>query len=337
MRISASSGTPPARTVALPAVGFLDSSTLPVADVTINLSSSRPTEATVSPSTLTFTSANGTTPQQVIVTGVADSVADGNQVFSIVTAPATSLDPAYNGLDAADVPGLNQDAATLPTLSIDPARVTEGTGTSVPMSFVVHLSPASTQPVAVNWQVVDGTAKGLTDIAGGELGGGVSFAPGETTKTIVIHVVGDSIPEGTETFSVRLSASSTAAIGVDTATGTIDDDDVASPCSPRPAVVMTSVRSGTEQLVVTVKAGSGTIKKISFGSAAKPLQNATVETIGPSSQIQVFGTFTPPNGVTQQSFIIRRMVPNQQVLVTLVVEDGCGEWRTFVGAGTGAF
>jgi CSLREA domain-containing protein len=61
-------------------------STLPVADVSIALSSSQPNEATVAPGLLTFASANGTTAQTVTVTGLADAVADGNQVFTIVTA-----------------------------------------------------------------------------------------------------------------------------------------------------------------------------------------------------------------------------------------------------------
>ena len=45
----------------------------PVADVTIGLSSSDTTEGTVSPSSLTFTSANWNIPQTVTVTGVDDA------------------------------------------------------------------------------------------------------------------------------------------------------------------------------------------------------------------------------------------------------------------------
>ena len=45
----------------------------------------------------------GTWPQTVTVTGVDDSVDDGNIAYTIVTAPAISTDPNYSGLDAADV------------------------------------------------------------------------------------------------------------------------------------------------------------------------------------------------------------------------------------------
>jgi CSLREA domain-containing protein len=309
-------------------------STLPIADVTVGLSSGDTTEGTVSPASLTFTSANALTPQPVTITGVADAVADGNQNYSIVTAAAVSTDPAYGGMNAPDVSAVNLDSGVVPTLSIEPAEVTEGTGASVPISFTVRLAPASTQTVSATWQVADGTARLSSDIEFGDAGGTVTFNPGDLTKSIVVHIIGDTLPEPTETFTVRLQTSTGAAIGVQTATGTIRDDDVATgPCSPRPNVVMTSTRSGINQLVVTVKAGLGTLKKVTFGSVAQPMQNAQVETIGPASLIQGFGVFTPPPNVTQQSFVVRRLLPDQPAMVTLIVEDDCGEWKTFIGTG----
>jgi autotransporter-associated beta strand protein len=82
---------------------------IPAADVTITLSSSNPGEGTIDKTSLTFTPANALTPQTVMVTGVADAVADGNVVYSIVTNPASSSDTDYNGLDPKDVPAVNLD------------------------------------------------------------------------------------------------------------------------------------------------------------------------------------------------------------------------------------
>ncbi|MFN8634998.1 MAG: Calx-beta domain-containing protein [Chloroflexota bacterium] len=312
--------------------------TEPTAQVTIGLSSNKPGEATVSPPTLTFQPGSGTTPQTVTVTGVPDAVADGNQVFTIVTAPASSTDPAYNNLDAPDVQGVNQDSTALPSLTIDAAQVTEGTGTNPAMTFNVHLAPASTQTVTVNWIVESGTASVNTDIVGTDISGGVTFAPGETLKTISIHVIGDNVVEGNETFTVRLQNAQNAALGTATATGTIlDDDSPTGACSPRPKITMTIARTGTDQLLVTVKAGQGSLQSIQFGSQAAPMQNAVVETISPNSTITGNGTFTVPTGVTQQAFIVRRVVSGQPVHVPLVVTDGCGAWPTFVGAGNAAF
>ncbi len=86
----------------------------PNANVTIGLSSSDTTEGTVSPSSLTFTSANWSTAQTVTVTGVADAIVDGDVAYTIVTAPASSNDPGYNGLDPADVSVTNQDTSMPP-------------------------------------------------------------------------------------------------------------------------------------------------------------------------------------------------------------------------------
>ena len=81
----------------------------PTADVTIGLSSSDTTEGTVSPSSLTFTTANWNTPRTVTVTGVNDVVDDGDISYAIVTAAATSGDPNYNLFDASNVLVTNTD------------------------------------------------------------------------------------------------------------------------------------------------------------------------------------------------------------------------------------
>ena len=41
--------------------------------------------------------------QTVTVTGVDDALDDGNVAYTILTAPATSTDVTYNGVNAADV------------------------------------------------------------------------------------------------------------------------------------------------------------------------------------------------------------------------------------------
>ena len=46
------------------------------------------------------------------MTGVDDVVVDGDVAYTIVTAPAASTDPNYNGLNAADVSVTNIDNDT---------------------------------------------------------------------------------------------------------------------------------------------------------------------------------------------------------------------------------
>jgi len=70
----------------------------PSANVTVTLYSSDEDEGMASPETLTFTSSNWNAPQTVIVTGMDDGVADGNQFYDIRFNPATSADTDYDGL-----------------------------------------------------------------------------------------------------------------------------------------------------------------------------------------------------------------------------------------------
>ncbi|HKX57037.1 MAG TPA: hypothetical protein VJN01_13090, partial [Xanthomonadales bacterium] len=81
----------------------------PTADVSISLGSSNEAEGLVSPGLVTFTPANWFAAQLVTITGQDDALEDGDIGYSIITAPATSLDPDYSGLDAADVNLLNLD------------------------------------------------------------------------------------------------------------------------------------------------------------------------------------------------------------------------------------
>ncbi|MDZ7792106.1 MAG: IPTL-CTERM sorting domain-containing protein [Xanthomonadales bacterium] len=84
----------------------------PTADVTIDLSSSDTSESTVLPSTVTFTNADWNSAQTVTITGVDDDLADSDQAYIIVTAPAVSADSTYSGLDPVDVGALNRDDET---------------------------------------------------------------------------------------------------------------------------------------------------------------------------------------------------------------------------------
>lgn len=75
----------------------------PTDDVTIGLTIDDTTEGTVSPASMTFTDANWDVPQLVTVTGLDDDIDDGDVVYNIIIAAATSVDDNYNGFDPSDV------------------------------------------------------------------------------------------------------------------------------------------------------------------------------------------------------------------------------------------
>ncbi|HEY4761826.1 MAG TPA: DUF4347 domain-containing protein, partial [Thermoguttaceae bacterium] len=117
----------------------------PTADVNIGISSNNTNEGTVSTSSLRFTTSNWNVAQTVTITGVDDIIIDGNVAYTIVTAPAASADPIYNGMNAADVSVINTDnetAQVLITQSGGATNVAEGGATD---AYTVRLT---TQPLA---------------------------------------------------------------------------------------------------------------------------------------------------------------------------------------------
>ena len=110
-----------------------------------------------------------------------------------------------------------------PTLSVDDVTVTEGdTGTAL-TSFTVTKTGATALDAGVSWSTADGSAITGFDYTGS--GGSLSLAPGQTTATVQVEVVGDVVDESDEQFSVTLSDPVGATVGDAGGTATIGDDD----------------------------------------------------------------------------------------------------------------
>lgn len=109
-------------------------------------------------------------------------------------------------------------------MSIDDVTVTEGNSGSSLMNFTVALSAASGRPVTVRATPVAATAKSVTDYTATAMN--LTFAPGETSRTYSVQVVGDLLNEvASEAFAVVLSNPVSAVISRGTGTGTILDND----------------------------------------------------------------------------------------------------------------
>ena len=108
-------------------------------------------------------------------------------------------------------------------VSIADARLAEGDSGDAAMEFAVTLTRAASGEVRVDWETSDGTAEAGTDYRSG--GGTLRFGAGETERTVAVSVLGDRTDEPNETFRVRLSNASGAALGRALATGRIGDDD----------------------------------------------------------------------------------------------------------------
>ena len=71
------------------------------------------------------------------------------------------------------------------------------------VDFAVTLSPAASEEVTVRYATRDGTARKGEDYR--RTRGTLTFAPGETERTVSVPVIDDAVDEGEETFTLRLS------------------------------------------------------------------------------------------------------------------------------------
>jgi len=113
-----------------------------------------------------------------------------------------------------------------PRISISDMTKSEGKNRKTTLfTFTVTLSAAYDQPVTMSFRTVNGTATtGDGDYIAKS--GTLTFAPGETTKTITIEVKGDNKREANETFYLDLFAnSSNSQFTKNRGLGTILNDD----------------------------------------------------------------------------------------------------------------
>jgi hypothetical protein len=112
-----------------------------------------------------------------------------------------------------------------PTIAISDVSLNEGKTGTTNATFTVTLSNPSGLVTTVDYATADGTALAGSDYTKVD-STTLTFAPGETSKTITVPIIGDLIEESDETFLVNLSNPTNATLGTKkTATGTILNDD----------------------------------------------------------------------------------------------------------------
>src|SRR5262249_46767930 len=113
-----------------------------------------------------------------------------------------------------------------PRISISDVSIAEGKkGQTTLFTFTVTLSAAYDQSVTISFRTTDGTAT-TSDNDYVARTGTLTFAPGETSKTITIEVKGDSKKEADETFYLDLFGNSSNSLFTRSrGLGTILNDD----------------------------------------------------------------------------------------------------------------
>jgi hypothetical protein len=150
------------------------------------------------------------------------------------------------------------------TLAIDSIARAEGTGDAdTAFDFTVTLSTAGDVPVTVDYAVLTGTATAGVDFTAAS--GTLSFAPGETTRTISVGVKADRLIETDETFTVQLSNPVGATLAEAKGTGTIQNDDSAELSIADVEIV--EGNSGSQDAVLTVLLSAASTQPVTVSYA----------------------------------------------------------------------
>ena len=225
--------------------------TQPTSDVVLTVVSADTDEATVSPTPLTFTNGDWDTPQTVTVTGIDDSVDDGDQDTTITIAvDDDNSDNTFDGVADQTVTATTTDNDTAAyTLSTTTASVTEAGSTA---TFTVVLD---TQPLSDVVLTVVSADTGETTVSPATLT--FTTANWDTTQTVTVTGVDDSIDDDNQDTTVTIAVdddnSDNAFDGLadQTVTATTTDDDtVSTPGAPSAVLAV----AGPQSALVTWEA-----------------------------------------------------------------------------------
>jgi uncharacterized delta-60 repeat protein len=236
--------------------------------------------------TLTF--APGQTHQTIVVPVAGDRLNEDNETFNL-----TLSSPSGASLGRSQAVGTIVDDDPVPSLSVLGTSTVEGNSGTKSLTFTVNLSAASGKTVTVNYAFSDGSAIAHSDYTG--TNGTLTFAPGETSKTITAQIIGDTIYEPDESFTVTLSSPTGAAIGLASAAGTILNDDSA-PSLSAPDASVVEGSDGTTTLIYNVSL---------TGAFQQPVTVSYTTTAGTATAgtdyTSATGTLTFNPGTTSQS------------------------------------
>ena len=178
----------------------------------------------IAPTTLTFEP--GETSKTISVAILDDDIYEQEENFIVeLTNPTNATIELGYDYGIAEI--VDDDLPVVWISDADPESGEEGDPDAAVREFEIYLSQASTETITVEYATIDIKAVGDSDfepIAPTTL----TFAPGETSKTVSVAILDDNVHESDENFIVELSNATNATIelGYDYGIAEIIDDDL---------------------------------------------------------------------------------------------------------------
>ena len=182
-----------------------------------------PFDYTARTGTVTFSPGQTLRYISVIVRG--DLYVETDDTFGVTLSNPTS-DATLNRATATGTI-TNDDGNGLPSISVQGVSTIEGNSGTKTMLFTFTLNKPSETPISFNFATQNGTATSgnVSPADYSARSGSITFAPGQTTRTVAITIYGDTRVEANETFALNLSSVQGATLAQNFATGTINNDD----------------------------------------------------------------------------------------------------------------
>ncbi|WEK46398.1 MAG: Calx-beta domain-containing protein [Candidatus Andeanibacterium colombiense] len=282
---------------------------------TANGTATAGSDYTAASGTLSF--AAGETSKAVTVTTTNDSTTESDETLTVTLSSPSSGATITTATGTGTI--LDNDGALL---AIGAASATEGGA----LTFTVTRSNVTTTAVTVNYATSGTTATSGTDFTA--TSGTLSFAAGQTSKTITVSTINDTEIEDAETLKVTLSSPSsgatiTTAVGV----GTINDNDTGLSINNR------TVTEGTAFTFTVTRAG------VTTGSTSVNYATSNVTATAGSDYTATSGTLTFAAGETTKTITVNTIndslaEADETLNVTLSSPTGGAVLTDALGVGT---
>jgi Ca2+-binding RTX toxin-like protein len=190
------------------------------------------------------------------------NLAPGTYYVGVIADYDNLVAESNEGNNVSNVVAITVTAPPVPTLAIAAlsADRAEGNSGTAAFTFTVTRSGSTAGASSVDWILngVSGPTINTDDVTAASLSGTVSFAAGETSRTITINVLGDTTVESDESFSVLIANAVNATITTSVAAGVIRNDDSATGSVAISDVTVTEGNNGTSVATFTVTRTGGT-------------------------------------------------------------------------------
>ena len=230
-------------TVTLTAVRTGGASGAATIDYAVSAGGSATADADFTPTSGTLSFADGETSKTFAITIADDAIDELDETINVALGNPGGA--GVLGVVAPTTVVTITDNDPAPTVSIGDATATEGDVAT----FTVTLSTASGRPVTVDFATAEGSATGGSDYTSAS--GTVTFAAGETSKTVAVTTLGDVEQEAAETFTVTLSNPDGATLADASGAGTINNLPNESPV---PAADVVQLAPGQAGIAIAVLA-----------------------------------------------------------------------------------